>query len=122
MDNFKGPFTSLSRNLRDPSLHACPPSEFSGGRAGPSEAPRPQGGASRQGMSFVLCPLAQPIPLWRDRARSGHQDHSKKGTVRYKSVEKRIGLVEPDMEEGLKGILVVASYSPFLCYETLPFL
>jgi hypothetical protein len=37
----------------------------------PYGKPRPQGGTSRQGMSFILCPLPPPIPLWRDGARSG---------------------------------------------------
>jgi hypothetical protein len=46
---------------------------------------------------------------------------SRNGTVKYDGVEERIGLAEPDMEEGLKGILMVASNSPVLCYETLPF-
>jgi hypothetical protein len=46
---------------------------------------------------------------------------SRNGTVKYDGVEERIGLAEPDMEEGLKGILMVASNSPVLSYETLPF-
>ena len=45
--------------------------------------------------------------------------NQKDGTVKCNGVEKRIGLAEPDMEEKMKGIPMVTSNSPFLCYETL---
>jgi hypothetical protein len=48
--------------------------------------------------------------------------NQKDRTVKYDGVEKRIGLAEPDMEEKMKGIPMVTSNSPVLCYETLPFL
>ncbi len=51
--------------------------------------------------------------LWR--RRTGQKD----GTIKCNGVEKRIGLAEPDMEEKMKGILMVTSNSPVLCYETL---
>jgi len=38
---------------------------------------RPQGGASREGMSFILSPLPPPIPLWRDGAHPGQEVNQK---------------------------------------------
>jgi hypothetical protein len=41
-----------------------------------SEAPRPQGGASRKGNLIYIVPLDPPIPLWRDGALAGQLGES----------------------------------------------
>jgi hypothetical protein len=49
--------------------------------------PARRAGLPGKEISFILCPLTPPIPLWRDGARSG-QSSTFKGKIKFGKIQR----------------------------------